>query len=630
MSRGWRRWPWLWPVMGWGLFIFLLYGRLLISPQVWDDGDFLTAVKRPFSWSIGSLEPWGWWKGAEGWPSLWPLLALRGEQVLFGAAPFAYHLAPLLLLWGCALLAWRCLSRWLKKSWLAVLAVALWLAHPLLVEPLWLLGWRAQLWAGLLVLAALDLSLSAQPGWWRQGVIMALLILALLCAPAALAFFPLALLLLGWREGGMTWPRPAASFWLGLAVAGLFLAGSAIATSSAARPFAPLQALLLWPSAALSGIARFLFPYPLYPERSLPALGDRGAPLAFLALCVFALAIGLFRRCRRRCPLLCAGLAWFAAALIPAWWGMARRPLLEDGQFFLPALGLAAAIAGLGWAALERRQAENCLTPAWRRGAAAVAAALCLALVTANWLQQSLWADPLRLAQQAIRHVPESGRAQMQLALAYYAQGQWNQAQEVLTQVQKKAVTPATLGLMALIKSGEGKREEALHLYDFLLQLDPRQPGALNNRAALLRELNRRDEAIADLERARQLDPTFEDALYNLGLLYREAGRKGEARAALEQAAKLKLTAIVALELAMLDVEEKNLQAALTILQRAIAVDHSSPQAYNILGVLYAELQALGKAEAVWREGLARHPQDRNLQFNLHRLQSLYEPEGKE
>ncbi|MCP3989717.1 MAG: tetratricopeptide repeat protein, partial [Actinomycetia bacterium] len=81
--------------------------------------------------------------------------------------------------------------------------------------------------------------------------------------------------------------------------------------------------------------------------------------------------------------------------------------------------------------------------------------------------------------------------------------------------------------------------DEAITAYDRVIELDPDNTLAHNNRGDTLRNLGRYDEAITALDRAIELDPDNTLAHYNRGVALRNLGRYDEAITALDRAIEL-------------------------------------------------------------------------------------------
>jgi tetratricopeptide (TPR) repeat protein len=107
-------------------------------------------------------------------------------------------------------------------------------------------------------------------------------------------------------------------------------------------------------------------------------------------------------------------------------------------------------------------------------------------------------------------------------------------------------VDPAGTGTVrTLVGQGDhhmarGAYQEAVHSYESMLALDPRNAGALNSLGAALVKLGRYKEAEPCFRRSLRIRPHSADALGNLGSLLRWRGQHGASEQALRRSLRLK------------------------------------------------------------------------------------------
>jgi protein O-GlcNAc transferase len=175
-----------------------------------------------------------------------------------------------------------------------------------------------------------------------------------------------------------------------------------------------------------------------------------------------------------------------------------------------------------------------------------------------------------------------------------------------------------------------GRLEEALGDFDRLMQLLPDNVDVLNNRAALLLELQRPQEALASLDRALQLRPGFPLALTNRGNALRTLHRPQEALACYEAAlagapASPELLANTANALADLQLHER----AVSFYERSLR-QLRDPEILCSRGDSLLRLGRPAEALASYEQCLRSHPSHCNALFgaglSLIALERL--PEG--
>ena len=265
----------------------------------------------------------------------------------------------------------------------------------------------------------------------------------------------------------------------------------------------PLAALAL-PTrlmAALSLLGRYLallvWPHPLSVDYSFNALGIGpgfiGDRYSLVAVAAIALSVWLVRRYWDREPLVPFGLLLalssysIVANVVPIGTAMGER------LFYLPSLGLCLA-AGVVIADAEIRRPT-------------ATAAVCLALIV-GWTavdrhRSRQWRTPVQLFESAVRAVPTSARAHMELATAY--------------------------GLA-------GRTVEALDGFERALAIKPDYGAVEFNKGNLLIRVGRQQDAIAAFRRALISLPDFHGAWHNMAVLYRQAGRVEEWAQAMQKA----------------------------------------------------------------------------------------------
>jgi predicted Zn-dependent protease len=111
-----------------------------------------------------------------------------------------------------------------------------------------------------------------------------------------------------------------------------------------------------------------------------------------------------------------------------------------------------------------------------------------------------------------------------------FAAGRLDRARADILQVHRLAGDhPAVLHLLALVEKRSGNAAAADQAFKRAINLAPRDPQLLGNRANLLSELGESEAALALYDRALALDPGFRDARFNRALLLQRIGRTQEA-----------------------------------------------------------------------------------------------------
>jgi tetratricopeptide (TPR) repeat protein len=478
-------------------------------------------------------------------------LAVRGYHVF----NLGLHAAAGLLFLGLVRRTLARLPRWSAEAgWLAFLAAALWLVHPLQSEAVTYVIQRTELVMACCYLATLYASLRALDGpharaWGAAAVLASVLGMAskevMASAPLVVALYDRAFLFASWREA---WARrrplysALASTWLVLA----WLVAAAPRGQSVgfglgvgAWEYARLQLgvlghyfrLVFWPRDLCFdyGTVFSLQPVPLFPGGLL------------LGGALLATAWALFRR-----PRLGFLSAWVFLLLAPSSSvvpivsevGAERRMYLPLAAFTVAAVLL---VHTLVLAAARRAGGAGALRPfALRRDLGLVTLPLValLALATARRLQDyrsglTIWADAARLRPGNPRARGELGRELLLAGRAEEALAEFTAAME-LPGCEQAAFNNAGHALAAL-----GRHAEASEHFRALTAADPANCGAHEGLGVTSMSLAQWPAAVEALQRCRPLGCDSANIENNLGKSLFMLGRTAEAIAAFEQALAL-------------------------------------------------------------------------------------------
>ncbi|MBI4600339.1 MAG: tetratricopeptide repeat protein [Planctomycetes bacterium] len=472
------------------------------------------------------------------------LLSFTLEHAAVGFDPWLYHVDNVLLHLAAALLAFELARRWLGSGAGAVLAAALFLAHPLRVESVAWVAERKGLLAAVFCLASLlayTAHLDAAPGGRRgrlYAVSLALFLLALLSKVSAVSL-PAALLVLLVARQGLT-GRAALGLAPFAALAALFAAIGYLAQAAdgAVKGLhgGSLGSHLLTPFAALAFYAeKLVVPVVLSPRYVLAPAAGPGDPRVLVGLGIAAvLALAAWGSLRRERKAF-LGIGLFAAAWAPVSGIAPSSTIAADRYLYLPAFGLFLALgAALGGAAPGGRR---WIDPLRRAGFAAA----CLFLGWCAVLTPSrveAWRDGEALWTDALRQDARNPFARNQLSVEMLARGRYAEAAAEAAEAGRLGLRePRHLFNLALAHRGLGDPEWELETARAILRIDPGFVPAWLVVARRLRE----DGDLDGCER--ELDRLLAERPDDAGLLL-ERGRLEEARGRTEQALALHLAAL--------------------------------------------------------------------------------------
>jgi len=526
----------------------------LPGPLVLDDGPALTLAQQ-------IAGPGGW---AEAWrPGADPGETLRGRPLTawsFGlqaalglTSPLALRLVNLLLHAGAACLLAGLVRRTLSRqrwdhdpaAWAGTLAALIWLVHPLALAAVVYVVQRAEVLAGLGMLAALAAFArgmeSSRPGPW-----LALSAVAGFAAPLAkesAAGLPLLVALYdrcfvagSWRAAF----RARRGYYLALAagwlpLAALVAAGAGRGGTAGWDSPVGVGAYLLTQGEAVTGyLWHVLWPHSLTFDHG-PVVATLPGALApgLLVLAVLGVAVWGIRRGH---PLGFAGGAFFlclapSSSVVP----VASQTIAEHRMYLALAVPVALLVAGaLRWAP---------------RGGALAAGAAALALTGVSAAGHQMYRDEVTLWTRTAALRPDNPRAHHNLGQAVFARGDPARAEAHFRQAER---------------------------------LRPGDPDTRHNLALCALRLGRRDEALAILEENRTRAPDHAPTALALGEIRGELGRQAVAAGRAAEA-------------------REHFVAAAALRPR-------DPRPRHNLGNVLLELDAVEAALAAWREALAADP----------------------
>ena len=195
-------------------------------------------------------------------------------------------------------------------------------------------------------------------------------------------------------------------------------------------------------------------------------------------------------------------------------------------------------------------------------------------------------------------------------AVESYRAGRWEEAEQRCAAVlQAEHNNVRILALFGTLHALRGSCEEAVRLIGLSLNLEPRQPFALNTMGNAHRALKRNQEAAAAYEKAIALRPSLAAAHCNLGLALIELGRPEDAIASFDKAIALEpgnAEALFGRGNALRNLQR--LTDALSDYDKAIQVKPDYTEAYANRGATLCALNRLPEAGESYDKAIALQP----------------------
>ncbi len=500
----------------------------------WDDDKYILENPHVLSGLTGDGLTWAFTAFHEGtWqPLTW--LSYMADVTLFGPGPRGFHLVNLLLHALAGALLYLLIRGWMAV-WPAFFVAALFVVHPLNVEPVAWVASRKDLLAAIFWFAAL-LAYARhreRPAPGTMAAVAAFFVLGLMSKPVVMTL-PFVLVLL---DLAPPWGSPARPGALRekLPLFALSIA-SLVVTYLAQRQVGAVSSLdSVGPGQRVANAAVSVWAYlrdavlPLRLAAFYPRV-EIGWGVALAAIAGLVAVTAMLIRLRRRWPFLLFGWLWFGIVLLP------MSGLVQIGSHaradrftYLPMVGIFLAVVGPIWAWATGARGPG-VTPARNLVSSRLrlaAGAGCVALVAFAWLahrQVRVWRDDFTLFDHALRVTRANYLAHTKLGAALALSGRKEEALAHFTEVLR--ISPGYLdGLYnyATALSALGRRAESIEAFERGLALSPGDPRLTtglartwNNRGVDEGNAGRLSEAIHCFEEAVRLNPTDGDARTNL------------------------------------------------------------------------------------------------------------------
>ncbi|MFC1576772.1 tetratricopeptide repeat protein [Candidatus Omnitrophota bacterium] len=266
-------------------------------------------------------------------------------------------------------------------------------------------------------------------------------------------------------------------------------------------------------------IGLMFFPTEIHIEKDLPFSSGFSQLSSMVSMGILAAIASVAYIFRKRSRMLFFGIAWFFVALIPMSSIVPINATIADHWLYLPCAGFFLACVG----------GAADLTGSLKAGGkkAARAALICifafavLAFSIRTVRQNTVWAEPVKFYQLAIKHAPKSFRAYNEIGIIYMDQGKLD---ESVAQF-KKAVELNTRFDQAYDNLGiaydlKGEYANAIKAHKKAIGLNPNNAKIYNNLGNVYNKSGRFDEAVEVYNSALRMNPGYKAVYNNLGVVH--------------------------------------------------------------------------------------------------------------
>ena len=428
--------------------------------------------------------------------------------------PFVFHLANVLLYVMVAVVMFWLATRVLAPL-PALLAAALYAAHPVHVEAVGNVVGQSELWVNLFLLLAVGIFVRGRnaAGLAQRDRLVICLCYALACLAKDNGLM-LPGLLLAAELTVVEDPRPLkvriaglVPFWTLLAATGaLYLLLRTTVTGTLAGDYPHIligtatdgERLLTMLRVALEWPRLLLWPAHLqadYSPQDFQRVSSFGLAQG-LGLAMFLAAGWLAWWSRRRAPLVTFGMLWLAVAIFPVSNLVLKAGIvLAERTLFLASAGAMLVVGAATGALLAWR-------PAWRTALVAAAAVLVLLGTGRSASRQPVWRDTGTLFAQSIQDAPRNYRVHWTYALYLYENGHRESAfKELATAIELFPADPSLYADAGDLYRTDGQCDRSIPLYGRALALTPDLQFTRSRLASCYMRLGRYAEARRELSR---------------------------------------------------------------------------------------------------------------------------------
>jgi tetratricopeptide (TPR) repeat protein len=519
------------------------------------------------------------------------------NSALWGAKPFGYHLDSILLHAANVALLFVLLHRliaveavgWVagnivKAKWAAAAATLIFALHPMMTESVAEVSFSSNLLVTFFSLVALLVTMAFRPdGSKASGVLGAVALVcvvgAVLCKESGIAVA--ALMIVYWFLYRRTEPKAPWLILLGAAVVVTVAVVATILHFGITRQLKQeylggsfSQVFVVQPQLWVYMLGQLFWPASLSADYVLEDMNLPSPAAAFFILIVVILLQAWLAR-KSRMGALGVAMWWIGLStvsnLVPLYC------VLADRFYYMPLAGLAMQLTALLLMTLRTK---------WGYEAAMACSVIALMPLTALTVQrQAVFANDLALGADTLQKSPHSTLMQNSMALAYFRQGQLDEAMEHYQRaLEIEPTNSCALISMGMIHLRQGNPEDAIALFRKALEIDPEDDDAHCSLGIALCRTGHIDEGIDQLSQAVGIDPTNITARASLGMAFAQQGRIDE---------------------------------AIAQFQAALVKSPSSSELHANLGHAYAGQGQLDKAIEQYRAALEQNPDDLEVLVNL-------------
>lgn len=561
---------------------FVVYANSLNNKFVWDDHFLITDNPLVKSWSGISrvmTEDVGY--GPKG-----SFILYRPAQILSYILDYSvwrldargYHITNIAIHALAALALFWFINTLFGDRTLSLFTALVFAVHPVHTEAVTYIAGRADLLAGLFILASLTLYIK---GMYAASVVI---YIPALFSKEYSVILPFLILL--YHGIFRVKVRSAARIWLFAFVTVSYLTLRFIISRPLAGSLSFLgSAAARVPGffAAIANYIRILFvPADLHMEYGSGLFGfNDQAPLAGLLMTA---ALFFLWSMRRKNKIIRFAVPWFFLTLLPVSNIYPMNAYMAEHWLYLPSISFFLLLG-------------SAINSAYKIRPHRPAAILCLGVIIAGYsyltvTQNFRWADPIEFYRMTIGYAPASARLYGNLGTEYSGMGLGAEAMDSY----KKAISTDPSYTIAYNNLGTeyknvGDYARAKRLYEKAIALSPGYASPYYNLGILYNSSGEEEKAITCYKKAIELLPRYAEAYNNLGNIYRHRGDTIEAVRLYEKAIDADKNCHMAYSnISAVYIASGRKEKAVEALKNVVRLDPENVEARNNIGNIYSSL----------------------------------------
>ena len=362
-------------------------------------------------------------------------------------------------------------------------------------------------------------------------------------------------------------------------------------------------------------IELFIFPWPLYPMRTVPFIENLTLGNVLTTFCFFGL-FGLFFvwAFLKKERMIAFGMLWFLIGFLPLIRMMYLFPrfgaVAAENWMYFPSLGVFIVLARF----LFKKN----------KGKSALCVCIFCYFAVFTVLNNRPWKDNLTIYQHTLKFSPNNTNIRLNLADVYFKNGSNNLALRELNTILKTEGKAwdvyLDLGNVYLVK---GELERALFFYDKAIQFNPRCSQAYYNKGLIMAQRADDEQARLFFLKALEINPDYCPPYSALGDLFFRRGLYGDALKMYERSALLKPEEKIQLKIGVTLVQLASYQKAAIIFKQILRNNSDSVETMKTLGLCYGRMGALDEAIHVWTQVLEKNPADDEVKNYIAKAKML-------